>query len=78
MAYHEIVEHLEDVRAGRVDGADDGTVAIACQLEQDLNDARRALAVEARRGLVQEQNAGIGDQFHSYACGDAVVRREWC
>ena len=47
---HQVVELLEDLRGGLVDGAHDGAPA-ASDLAQHLDHSERGVRVEARRGL---------------------------
>ena len=57
-----LVEHLYDLTAGLVDGADDGS-ALACQSAQGLHHRGRHVAVQPRGGLVTEHDAGVGEDL---------------
>lgn len=66
-AYHDVIKHFKDMRARRVYGAYDRSVPLPRQLEQDLYDIRRALAIQARCWLIQQQDAWVCNQLHPYA-----------
>ena len=58
----DLVEHLHQVAAGLVDGADDSP-ALAGQSPQCLHHSGRHEAVQAGGGLVTEHDAGVGQHL---------------
>ena len=58
----DLVEHLDDLTAWLVNGADDGP-ALAGQSAQGLHHRGRHVAVQARGGLVTEHDAGVGQDL---------------
>ena len=58
----DLVEHLHQVAAGLVDGADDSP-ALAGQSPQRLHHSGRHEAVQAGGGLVTEHDAGVGQHL---------------